>query len=174
MYIIHANSWWTEESYWRVGLCPCKRLTVYQLWNFNIWNFCNILWFGNTQYDHVRKVSKQQSGFYFLYFAVRCILCTSCRLNWFNQSVAMFCTTTDYYCYQTTLIHPFFIYVSACKLMAKQKVALECLSYHATASQEQTQSLVTAPLKPAEDYKLFSFKFVGEFSSSCCSLKCIN
>jgi cGMP-specific 3',5'-cyclic phosphodiesterase, invertebrate len=48
--------------------------------------------------------------------------------------------------------------------MAKQKVALECLSYHATASQEQTQSLVTAPLKQAEEYKLYSFKFVGESS----------
>jgi cGMP-specific 3',5'-cyclic phosphodiesterase, invertebrate len=46
--------------------------------------------------------------------------------------------------------------------MAKQKVALECLSYHATASQDQTVSLVSAPLKSAEDYKLFSFKFVGE------------
>lgn len=55
---------------------------------------------------------------------------------------------------------------SACKLMAKQKVALECLSYHATASQDQTSSLVTAPIKPAVEYKLFSFKFVGEFPIS--------
>lgn len=50
--------------------------------------------------------------------------------------------------------------------MAKQKVALECLSYHATASQDQTSSLVTAPIKPAVEYKLFSFKFVGEFPIS--------
>lgn len=46
--------------------------------------------------------------------------------------------------------------------MAKQKVALECLSYHATASQDQTVKLAHAPIKSAEDYKLYSFKFIGE------------
>ena len=45
--------------------------------------------------------------------------------------------------------------------MAKQKVALECLSYHATAGQEQTLKLVNEPIKSAVDYKLYSFKFVG-------------
>jgi hypothetical protein len=52
-------------------------------------------------------------------------------------------------------------YSSACKLMAKQKVALECLSYHATASQDQTLKLANEPLKSAEEYKLYSFKFIG-------------
>lgn len=51
---------------------------------------------------------------------------------------------------------------SACKLMAKQKVALECLSYHATASQDQTVKLASEPIKSAQDYKLYSFKFIGE------------
>lgn len=45
--------------------------------------------------------------------------------------------------------------------MAKQKVALECLSYHATASQDQTVKLVGDPIKSADEYKLYSFKFVG-------------
>lgn len=55
---------------------------------------------------------------------------------------------------------------SACKLMAKQKVALECLSYHATASPEQTIQLAKAPIRSAEDYKLYSFKFIGELKRS--------
>lgn len=46
--------------------------------------------------------------------------------------------------------------------MAKQKVALECLSYHATASQDQTVKLASEPIKSATDYKLYSFKFIGE------------
>jgi hypothetical protein len=58
----------------------------------------------------------------------------------------------------TILFHPF---QSACKLMAKQKVALECLSYHATAAQDQTIKLASEPIKSAEDYKLYSFKFIG-------------
>lgn len=45
--------------------------------------------------------------------------------------------------------------------MAKQKVALECLSYHATASQDQTVKLAHEPIKSAVDYKLYSFKFIG-------------
>lgn len=46
--------------------------------------------------------------------------------------------------------------------MAKQKVALECLSYHATASQDQTIKLAHEPIRSAADYKLYSFKFIGE------------
>jgi hypothetical protein len=46
--------------------------------------------------------------------------------------------------------------------MAKQKVALECLSYHATAPPEQTMKLATEPVKSAEEYKLYSFKFIGD------------
>lgn len=50
---------------------------------------------------------------------------------------------------------------SACKLMAKQKVALECLSYHATAAKDQTIKLASEPVKSADEYKLYSFKFIG-------------
>ena len=46
--------------------------------------------------------------------------------------------------------------------MAKQKVALECLSYHATASQDQTVKLAHEAIKSASDYKLYSFKFIGK------------
>lgn len=56
---------------------------------------------------------------------------------------------------------------SACKLMAKQKVALECLSYHATATVDQTVKLVSDPIKKADEYKLYSFKFIGMFKHGC-------
>lgn len=61
-------------------------------------------------------------------------------------------------------IHNTQMYENACKLMAKQKVALECLSYHATASQDHTLKLVQDTILPAEDYSLYSFKFIGELS----------
>lgn len=54
------------------------------------------------------------------------------------------------------------MYENACKLMAKQKVALECLSYHATASQQQTIKLVQDTIQSAEDYCLYTFQFVGK------------
>ncbi|XP_055677108.1 cGMP-specific 3',5'-cyclic phosphodiesterase isoform X2 [Lutzomyia longipalpis] len=57
-------------------------------------------------------------------------------------------------------IHNTQMYESACKLMAKQKVALECLSYHATASQEQTIKLAQDSVQSAEEYSLYSFKFI--------------
>ncbi|XP_036234287.2 cGMP-specific 3',5'-cyclic phosphodiesterase [Bactrocera oleae] len=57
-------------------------------------------------------------------------------------------------------IHNTQMYENACKLMAKQKVALECLSYHATASAEQTQKLVNDKIESAEKYDLYSFKFI--------------
>lgn len=50
--------------------------------------------------------------------------------------------------------------------MAKQKVALECLSYHATATQEQTIKLVQDTIQSAEDYALYSFKFIGTVKRS--------
>jgi hypothetical protein len=49
--------------------------------------------------------------------------------------------------------------------MAKQKVALECLSYHATAAQDQTIKLANEPIKSAQEYKLYSFKFIGKYSN---------
>lgn len=58
-------------------------------------------------------------------------------------------------------IHNTQMYENACKLMAKQKVALECLSYHATASQQQTIKLVQDTIQSAEDYCLYTFQFVG-------------
>lgn len=51
--------------------------------------------------------------------------------------------------------------------MAKQKVALECLSYHATAGQDQTVKLAHEPIKSAEEYKLYSFKFIGKIKFIC-------
>ncbi|CAH4036969.1 cGMP-specific 3',5'-cyclic phosphodiesterase-like isoform X1 [Pieris brassicae] len=56
-------------------------------------------------------------------------------------------------------IHNTQMYENACKLMAKQKVALECLSYHATASSEDTTKLCQDVIPSAETYNLYSFKF---------------
>jgi len=55
---------------------------------------------------------------------------------------------------------------SACKLMAKQKVALECLSYHATASQDQTVKLASAPIRSAEEFIGKKFKAPLRFVST--------
>ncbi|XP_050437389.1 cGMP-specific 3',5'-cyclic phosphodiesterase isoform X1 [Adelges cooleyi] len=57
-------------------------------------------------------------------------------------------------------IHNTQMYESACKLMAKQKVALECLSYHATASVDDTIKLAQDTIPSAETYNLYSFKFI--------------
>ncbi|XP_037950287.1 cGMP-specific 3',5'-cyclic phosphodiesterase [Teleopsis dalmanni] len=57
-------------------------------------------------------------------------------------------------------IHNTQMYENACKLMAKQKVALECLSYHATAGQDQTDKLTQDAIQSAETYNLYSFKFI--------------
>lgn len=59
-------------------------------------------------------------------------------------------------------IHNTQMYENACKLMAKQKVALECLSYHATAGQNQTLKLVQDTIPSAEAYGLYSYTFIGE------------
>ncbi|KAL0860907.1 hypothetical protein ABMA27_009443 [Loxostege sticticalis] len=56
-------------------------------------------------------------------------------------------------------IHNTQMYENACKLMAKQKVALECLSYHATASTEDTSKLCQDNIPSAETYNLYSFQF---------------
>lgn len=56
-------------------------------------------------------------------------------------------------------IHNTQMYENACKLMAKQKVALECLSYHATASTDDTSKLCNEEIPSAETYNLFSFTF---------------
>ncbi|CAH1730741.1 unnamed protein product [Chironomus riparius] len=72
---------------------------------------------------------------------------TNCEISIF-EAFAIFCGLGIH---NTTI---------ACKLMAKQKVALECLSYHATAPPDQTMKLASEPVKSAEDYKLYSFKFI--------------
>ncbi|KAG8237830.1 hypothetical protein J437_LFUL002439 [Ladona fulva] len=56
-------------------------------------------------------------------------------------------------------IHNTQMYENACKLMAKQKVALECLSYHATASVEDTDKLNQELIPTAQHYNLYSFMF---------------
>ncbi|XP_043266964.1 cGMP-specific 3',5'-cyclic phosphodiesterase-like [Venturia canescens] len=57
-------------------------------------------------------------------------------------------------------IHNTQMYESACKLMAKQKVALECLSYHATASNDDAFKLTSDTIPSADKYNLYSFKFI--------------
>lgn len=57
-------------------------------------------------------------------------------------------------------IHNTQMYESACKLMAKQKVALECLSYHATASNDVTEKLADEDIPSANCYNLYSFQFI--------------
>lgn len=49
---------------------------------------------------------------------------------------------------------PFFLFTLG-KLMAKQKVALECLSYHATASVDDTVKLTQDTIPSAETYNLY-------------------
>ncbi|KAK9879966.1 hypothetical protein WA026_008477 [Henosepilachna vigintioctopunctata] len=56
-------------------------------------------------------------------------------------------------------IHNTQMYENACKMMAKQKVALECLSYHATASNDDTEKLVKTKIPSAVHLNLYSFKF---------------
>ncbi|XP_021693393.1 cGMP-specific 3',5'-cyclic phosphodiesterase isoform X1 [Aedes aegypti] len=75
---------------------------------------------------------------------------TNCDISIF-EAFAIFCGLG---------IHNTQMYESACKLMAKQKVALECLSYHATAAQDQTLKLVNDTIASAEEYKLYSYKFI--------------
>ncbi|XP_046813368.1 cGMP-specific 3',5'-cyclic phosphodiesterase isoform X2 [Vespa crabro] len=56
-------------------------------------------------------------------------------------------------------IHNTQMYESACKLMAKQKVALECLSYHATANNDDALKLTSDSIPSAEKFNLYSFTF---------------
>ncbi|KAK6185640.1 hypothetical protein SNE40_007829 [Patella caerulea] len=56
-------------------------------------------------------------------------------------------------------IHNCQMYENACRLMAKQSVALEVLSYHATAQTEEAAKLLKDPLPSAGDLRLYSFDF---------------
>lgn len=75
---------------------------------------------------------------------------TDCDVSLF-EAFAIFCGLG---------IHNTQMYENACKLMAKQKVALECLSYHATASNDVTSRLVKEEIPSAEFYNLYSFTFI--------------
>ena len=52
-------------------------------------------------------------------------------------------------------IHNTKMYEGAIKLMAKQKVALDCLSYHASAAVDDTEELAKATIPDAETYSLY-------------------
>ena len=54
-------------------------------------------------------------------------------------------------------IHNTQTYEEVCKLSAKQKVALECLSYHARASEEEVDSLKNQLIPPADFFNLTRF-----------------
>lgn len=75
---------------------------------------------------------------------------TDCDVSLF-EAFAIFCGLG---------IHNTQMYENACKLMAKQKVALECLSYHATASNDVTSKLIKEEIPSAEIYNLYSFTFI--------------
>lgn len=75
---------------------------------------------------------------------------TECDVSLF-EAFAIFCGLG---------IHNTQMYENACKLMAKQKVALECLSYHATASNTDTEKLANVEIPSAETFNLYSFTFI--------------
>ena len=54
-------------------------------------------------------------------------------------------------------IHNTKMYEGACRLMAKQKVALDCLSYHAAAGDKDTDSLVKVDVPEAKTVKLYRY-----------------
>ncbi|XP_054168648.1 cGMP-specific 3',5'-cyclic phosphodiesterase-like [Oppia nitens] len=60
-------------------------------------------------------------------------------------------------------IHNSCLYEKALKLTAKQKVALEVLSYHASASIEETDKLMNLMIPDCDTYQLYSFEF-SDFS----------
>lgn len=75
---------------------------------------------------------------------------TECDVSLF-EAFAIFCGLG---------IHNTQMYENACKLMAKQKVALECLSYHATASFDDTKKLLREEIPSGEHFNLYSFTFI--------------
>ncbi|XP_022339829.1 cGMP-specific 3',5'-cyclic phosphodiesterase-like isoform X2 [Crassostrea virginica] len=56
-------------------------------------------------------------------------------------------------------IHNCQMYENACRLMAKQTVALEVLSYHATAQQDETDKLVSSEFPTGQEIGLYTFEF---------------
>ncbi|CAM1317755.1 Uncharacterised protein g6831 [Pycnogonum litorale] len=56
-------------------------------------------------------------------------------------------------------IHNAQMYDNICKLSAQQNVALEVLSFHATATHDETHKLVSAKIQTAEFFDLYNFSF---------------
>jgi len=56
-------------------------------------------------------------------------------------------------------IHNALMYEQACKLLAKQSVAMEVLSYHASAQQAEVDKIMSQEMKSADHYKLDTFEF---------------
>ncbi|XP_064603088.1 cGMP-specific 3',5'-cyclic phosphodiesterase-like isoform X2 [Liolophura sinensis] len=56
-------------------------------------------------------------------------------------------------------IHNCTMYENACKLMAKQKVALEVLSFHASAQNENIGKFVSSSIPSSKDYHLLEYSF---------------
>ncbi len=54
-------------------------------------------------------------------------------------------------------IHNTKMYEGACRLMAKQKVALDCLSYHASATDDDTDVLMKSEIAKASDFNLYRY-----------------
>ncbi|XP_062580014.1 cGMP-specific 3',5'-cyclic phosphodiesterase-like isoform X3 [Saccostrea cucullata] len=71
-------------------------------------------------------------------------------------------------------IHNCQMYENACRLMAKQSVALEVLSYHATAQQEETDKLVVSQFPSGKDLGLYTFEFndipLDELETAKCTI----
>ncbi|KAJ8317387.1 hypothetical protein KUTeg_005291 [Tegillarca granosa] len=56
-------------------------------------------------------------------------------------------------------IHNCQMYEDACRLMAKQSVALEVLSYHATAQKDETDKLMAAKVPEGKEIGLYTYEF---------------
>ena len=67
------------------------------------------------------------------------------------ESFALFCGMA---------IHNTQTYEEVSKLSAKQKVAIECLSYHSRASEDEVELLEKQIIPPTEYFNLIKFEFI--------------
>jgi len=70
-------------------------------------------------------------------------------------------------------IHNTKTYESTCKLMAKQRVALDCLSYHATATDNDTTWLARETIPVSKEFNLYSYKFNDTLYQDSITLKIV-
>ncbi|KXJ28648.1 cGMP-specific 3',5'-cyclic phosphodiesterase [Exaiptasia diaphana] len=56
-------------------------------------------------------------------------------------------------------IHNTMLYEQACKLLAKQSVAMEVLSYHATAQPNEVSRITSQKIRTAKEYEIYTFEF---------------